>query len=352
MKSLFSLFVCFVTSAIGVFAQSLEIHHISVGAGDASLIVQRNVDSLRRRVDAKAGVGVIVDMDLLRYALDSCINLGGTISKVIMVDMGTANARTSIPTYIKEVGVTKLDYITVSHYHEDHIGCAANIIKPGTTIYDRGTAYHPTGAIYNTYHKKAPNSTTATIGTAITLTPVSTGITENIVMTCVAANKNVQGLAKAITEGTSENDYGLAWLLTYGKFRYFTGGDMGGVDHAPYVDVESSVAKAVGHVCAMKINHHGSQHSSNPAFLDSLRPKSCVISCGTRYSHPTMQALANIMRVNSVINKTHPGYDYIYVIRDTNVATQSAFVTLKHTNHIMMGGTKQPITIIPTTICH
>lgn len=78
----------------------------------------------------------------------------------------------------------------------------------------------------------------------------------------------------------SENMCSLAIRVSYGKFDYFTGGDMPGVrrEGAPlWHDVETPVAQAVGPVEASILNHHGNRDSQNAFFLESLRPLVFVI---------------------------------------------------------------------------
>jgi beta-lactamase superfamily II metal-dependent hydrolase len=92
----------------------------------------------------------------------------------------------------------------------------------------------------------------------------------------------------------SENDYSIGLVVRYGAFELFLGGDMGGVTTdrwfgpkcESYHDVESTVLSAVGNVEVMKANHHGSEYSSNPVFVGTLRPELTVASSGGAYHHP------------------------------------------------------------------
>lgn len=78
----------------------------------------------------------------------------------------------------------------------------------------------------------------------------------------------------------TENMCSLAIRLSYGKFDYFTGGDMPGVrrDGAPiWNDVETPVAQGAGPVEVSVLNHHGNRDSQNAFFLSALRPQVFVI---------------------------------------------------------------------------
>ena len=58
----------------------------------------------------------------------------------------------------------------------------------------------------------------------------------------------------------NENTLSLALKVSYGKFDYFTGGDMTGLQGFGlpiWFDMETPVAKVVGKIEALSLNHHG-----------------------------------------------------------------------------------------------
>jgi beta-lactamase superfamily II metal-dependent hydrolase len=80
-----------------------------------------------------------------------------------------------------------------------------------------------------------------------------------------------------------ENARSVALVITYGKFRYFIGGDLTGGGPTGWSgspDIESRVAKDVGQVSVLRVNHHGSITSTNSVFLGTLNPTVAIISAG------------------------------------------------------------------------
>lgn len=81
-----------------------------------------------------------------------------------------------------------------------------------------------------------------------------------------------------------ENKLSIAFRVSYGKFDYFTGGDLSAkgdetLSSAEYWKVvETPVAQASGPVDAMKANHHGSWDANSAPFLGILRPRVIVVS--------------------------------------------------------------------------
>ncbi|WAC12672.1 ComEC/Rec2 family competence protein [Dyadobacter pollutisoli] len=78
----------------------------------------------------------------------------------------------------------------------------------------------------------------------------------------------------------SENMCSVAVRVSYGKFDYFSGGDLPGVLRAgmpSWQDMETPVAKAVGQVDVHILDHHGNRDSQNEFFLQTLQPRVMVI---------------------------------------------------------------------------
>ena len=89
----------------------------------------------------------------------------------------------------------------------------------------------------------------------------------------------------------TENKCSIAFQLTYGKFRYYSGGDLDcvHVDTEPDAmpDIETAVAQACGSVDAMKANHHGNYDANGVSFLRLMSPRVVVIDTWAA-SQPSM----------------------------------------------------------------
>ncbi|MFI6164722.1 MULTISPECIES: ComEC/Rec2 family competence protein [unclassified Micromonospora] len=117
-------------------------------------------------------------------------------------------------------------------------------------------------------------------------------------VTCIAANRYVRdaaGTARfragAALTGTEQlkNEKSLAFLVQFGTFRYYIGGDIEHVQERTigrYLNPNDTVG---GRVHVVKASHHGADTASRPAFIDRMRPETVIISCGTKnqYGHPS-----------------------------------------------------------------
>ncbi len=101
----------------------------------------------------------------------------------------------------------------------------------------------------------------------------------------------------------SENDYSVAIKFVYGDYEYGTAGDTDGEYSTSswgytYNDVEASIKDEFGDVETMRVNHHGSSHSTSLAYTAALAPETAVISCGNNsYGHPANRVLDALRNV-------------------------------------------------------
>lgn len=290
MKAHLYLFFSLLLVHPDLFPQRLTIHHIDVGQGDATLIRTSH-------------------------------------GKIVLIDGGdTGKGETIVLPHLQTLGITSLDYLVASHYHSDHIGGIDEVIQGLSLdsvrmVLDRGsTPPLPASKVFRQYWSAAHNTArhkTAYLGQSIKLA-------DEVSLQCLAVDGAVLRRDEIAGSKGDENNRSIAWLLssehTEGaktfSFRYFTGGDCGGVTDS-YADLETPLAGIVGDVDAMKINHHGSRYSTNRAFLDSLKPEAVVISVGDRnvYHHPSQETLDRIQSTTSV--------RYIYQTETGNGGTAS-----------------------------
>ncbi len=76
-----------------------------------------------------------------------------------------------------------------------------------------------------------------------------------------------------------ENPLSNVLKLTYGKFSYYSGGDLPGVpayNQPWWRDMETPVASVVGRVSAMTLDHHGNRDTVNGNLLRALQPRVIV----------------------------------------------------------------------------
>ena len=240
--------LAFASSAAAQANGNLQLHFMDVGQGDGALLVTP----------------------------------GG---ETVLFDSGAINQCARPLAYLQRLGVRQIDYHIASHYHADHIGCAAEIFAtfPLTRVaYDRGGSY--TTQTYSRY--------VAAVGARRQIAPVgsSLALEGGVVLDFIAAN------GAGVAGADDENDLSVVVRVRYGGFEAVVGGDLSGVSDGGYRDIETAVASRVGQVEVYKVNHHASRYSSNAQWLSMLRPKIGIVSVGASnsFGHPTAEAIGRL----------------------------------------------------------
>ena len=108
----------------------------------------------------------------------------------------------------------------------------------------------------------------------------------------------------------NENMCSLGFRLRYGRFRYFTGGDLPGTPdpgfpawHAP----EAAVAGVAGPVSVQVVNMHGSMGEESEALLRALRSTVLIVPSWAP-SHPAPDVLKRVMN-----SRLPPSPRYVFV---------------------------------------
>jgi len=265
LKRAVSLFVCIVAwvgVAYGLANGKLQIHHMDVGQGDGAVLISPK-------------------------------------GQVVLFDAGEDMKKRDCSkpvSYLDQLGIDHIDFLFVSHYHFDHIGCIPAVLEQfhlQGDAYDRGENY--AGTTYGNYVKAVgTHRKTASIGDSITLDKNSQN---PVVITVVAVDGKSQHGA---VQTSNENDLSLAVVVSFGSFKEEIGGDLSGDNTQMYQDVETPVAPDVGKIDVYKVHHHCNSHRTNDAWMTATRPAVGIISTGdgNDYGHPTADCLERLHKHN------------------------------------------------------
>lgn len=273
-----SFLIVFIPAELGAQTQGgapvLKIIHFNVGNGDSTLVVLEDGSPSN-----KALLSVLID--------------GGNRSMA---------AKVVIPG-IRAEGIQGLDSVIATHKDTDHMEGLYAVLD--------AIPMNAGGRVYGLDRKWALTKEGDPLKPGIPLNinskkDVAKSSKYELEIECVAADGNVPERAWDLkTPELDENARSLAFLVTFGKFRYFIGGDLTGGGLSGWqasADIESRVAKSVGPVTVLRINHHGSVTSSNSVFLGSLDPSVAIISAGpdprtaSLFKWPSETVLARLTR--------------------------------------------------------
>lgn len=94
-----------------------------------------------------------------------------------------------------------------------------------------------------------------------------------------------------------ENPLSVCLKIRYGKFDYFTGGDVSGIDEfgsSDFQSMEAQIASLIGAVDVATLNHHGNRDSQQGYYVRTLRPRVWVQQTWSS-DHPGHDVLRRIM---------------------------------------------------------
>ena len=245
------LAVIFYCWQMGCNNKEMQVHFIDVGQGDSALVITPH------------GRAFMVDTGGVREG---------------SYDIGS---RVDVP-YLLHYGVEKLDYIFLTHAHDDHAGGVKGILTkiPVGAI---GIGHEGAGDYLQTFG-------TGEIGKIKKLlVPLQEG--SSIELDGVRIDMLYSPESRKVQESQMQatgNEFSNLIRVSYGEASFLFTGDLIAEQEQQVLANGTNVASTV-----LKVGHHGSRTSSSQEFLTAVNPGWAVISCGynNSFGHPHKEIL-------------------------------------------------------------
>lgn len=220
------------------------------------------------------------DSSLIRYKNEAIlIDTGGSVSfkEDEWKKKKEYHISDSTITFLKSLGVSKINYLVLTHGDADHMGEAVNLVenfKVEKVILNCGETNNLEKELIKVLEKK--------------------NIKYNFcVKELKASNNKLYFLQTDVYE--SENDNSIVTYLNIHNKKFMFMGDAS-------INVEKKILEKykVTNIDFLKVGHHGSDTSSSKEFINSVNPKYSIISVGknNRYGHPKESVLKTIKNSN------------------------------------------------------
>ncbi len=203
----------------------------------------------------------------------------------MLIDAGNNEDGEDVVNFIKEKGITKLDYVIGTHPHEDHIGGLDDVINSDIEI---DNIYMPQ---IETTTKTFEAVIDAIENKGLTITSPSKGDTFTL------GNASLEVMTDSILDEDNLNLSSITLYMQYGSNTFLFMGD---------AEEENEETRSWPKVDLLKVGHHGSNTSSSDSFLNETRPTYSIIMAGegNSYGLPTENTLNKLTSIGSTIYRT------------------------------------------------
>ena len=236
----------------------VEVHFIDVHQGDCALLITPN------------GHAMMFDT-------------GGVREHTF--DIGS---RVDIP-YLYHYGITKLDYIFLSHAHEDHTAGAGSIIKKIQV-----------DKIITAGESKSVYATSMAISESAPELNVLRKAIEGEIFDIDGVKVEVI-YAPDVNDNLTGNEVSNVYKVTFKNVTFLFTGDLIKENEQIILNERKNIKSTL-----LKVGHHGSKTSSSKEFIEAVQPQFAVFCVGANntFGHPRAEVIELIKSVGAEIYRT------------------------------------------------
>ena len=278
-KFIGSIVAIIVLAIAGIFGLNNEnINSILETENNANTTAEQEITTTSMPVDGNLNI-YFIDVG----QADSILITNNDAS--MLIDAGNNEDGEDVVNFIKDKGITKLDYVVGTHPHEDHIGGLDDVINSDLEITN---IYMPK---IETTTKTFEDVIDAIENKGLSITSPKKGDTFTV------GNASLEVMTDSILDEDNLNLSSITLLMQYGNNKFLFMGD---------AEAENEETRDWPKVDLLKVGHHGSNTSSSDKFLNETKPTYSIIMAGkgNSYGLPTEETLNKLQNIGSIIYRT------------------------------------------------
>ncbi len=241
-----------------------------------------------------------LEISMLDVGQGECIYIRGPMGNHYLIDGGSTDikeiGRYRIEPFLKSKGISKIDYVFLSHGDGDHVNGIIEIIERKERGVDIGTIVL---CDLNYHDESFYNIAKLAEGHGIEVLEMKA---EDMLMEgelkieCLGPNEEYSG--------EIGNDSSLILGIEYKEFDMLCTGDIEGDGETALINVLEKEPQSFD---ILKVAHHGSQTSSAEEFLELVESRIAIISAGidNSYGHPHEEVISRLETNGNYVYQTN-----------------------------------------------
>ncbi len=287
-------------AALVVIAATLAIYAVMSGRVDIGAETDGNLP---------AASDVCSYVHFIDVGQGDCELIVADDGSAMLIDGGEKEYGSTVLEYIRDLGISKLDYIVTSHPHSDHIGGLAKVISSEIEVGKVIMPYIPDEFVPATKSYER-------LLTAIDDKSVEAEYSKN---QSLAFGGGTITIIQTEYSGDNYNNYSTLVKYEYKGSTFLFTGDLEATQEMQLVNAGTDIYADV-----LKVGHHGSATSSCQKFLEAVSPTYCVIECdGQSYNHPNPDVVSRLKKNCETILRTDKNGSIVFTCTDGGISVET-----------------------------
>lgn len=215
--------------------------------------------------------------------------------KTILVDGGRPEEGQKVSAILRDLGIHKLNYVVITHFHKDHAGGLASV---------RGQSLNPTSLsktdrLEGIFIPMLPETVEPEVEIVkARIQQLSYRIVRRGKILPISTSVKLDVLHPETLKGDPNED-SLVLMLTHGQVKIFFTGDIGLEAQKELVQIYGSRLKSD----VMKVPHHGGEVLEE--FIEAVSPREAILSVGPNpYGSPKPEVLDWYSKKGILVHRT------------------------------------------------